>query len=439
MKDEKSVDLKYFLNKDIKEWYLNELNNFYLIINGPGEIIYFSESSIDFFSKYDELEKKENIKDLIGNTNWVQLQNILSAEVIPSEMTILSEKINGEDRFGIKCKKIQDNNEINFMIFFRKLEDQISLEESNLNYYKEALDILNIPIVMIKDDKFFYKNRFFDEFIKDENIGDYYELKKWIKSYLAVNNYSIEDRDKNFSILIKKGNVKYSIAIEYLRNLKEVALITLIKYVEEPEIVEIEEIEPIPEETDLNIEEDNSPSTDNEVTDFINFLKEIKNLVTNLQAYVENENNDPITLLKDINTKYDEYENIIKYTSKSLLNMSENASFIDEVSVKIHLISINAAIESARSGESGKGFAVIAREIAKLSEATQNYGGLIGKQIESTREYTEKISVTEESNGTEETQKILDQIKSVQNELKSMINDTCNKIIEKLNEILQEQ
>lgn len=64
---------------------------------------------------------------------------------------------------------------------------------------------------------------------------------------------------------------------------------------------------------------------------------------------------------------------IVLSVKDKLTRLSGIAAAIEDISVKIHVISINAAIESARHGEAGKGFSVIAREIRKLSEDTKVY------------------------------------------------------------------
>ncbi|MFZ7104786.1 MAG: sugar diacid recognition domain-containing protein [Peptococcaceae bacterium] len=80
--------------------------------------------------------------------------------------------------------------------------------------------------------------------------------------------------------------------------------------------------------------------------------------------------------------------------------VKNNLTLIDKIAKQTNLISLNAAIESARAGEHGRGFSVVANEIKKLSNNTSSYSQKITELNHNFAERFQDILKIIENNNT---------------------------------------
>jgi methyl-accepting chemotaxis protein len=174
----------------------------------------------------------------------------------------------------------------------------------------------------------------------------------------------------------------------------------------------------------------------------VHTMEEIARNVSDILQYSTNtltKANEGKVLIQETSTNIKRIDKIIKNGNslvedlgKKSKDIAKIVNIIVDISDQTNLLALNAAIEAARAGETGRGFSIVAEEVRKLSEKTENATVQIAALIQETSKDIKNIVEQMQS-----TASVVETIITAENKASESFADIL-KSIEKLQTMLEQ-
>lgn len=142
----------------------------------------------------------------------------------------------------------------------------------------------------------------------------------------------------------------------------------------------------------VNTESDNMSNSSTQTSKNVTAVAAAVEEMSTAIKEVSNQVQKTTILVKESVTKTDSAAQSVKMLKEAVIEVSHILEIVSSIAAQVNLLALNARIESARAGESGKGFTVVAAEVKNLANQTASATETITRQIENIKMVSENVA-----------------------------------------------